>query len=65
MKYDIKIQNAAIWRFFSDKALHSKPRTQCFSKGEIFFSGGLSLEAKHQRSGGSFRDFLVKTTMES
>ena len=30
-----------------------------------FFSGGLSLKAIHQSSGGSFRDFFVKTTKES
>ena len=36
----------------------------CFSK-EDFFSGGLSLEALHQSSGSSFRDFFVKTTKES
>ena len=31
VKYDIKIQNAG------DKSLHSKSRTQCLSKEEIFF----------------------------
>ena len=50
---------------FSDKILHSKSRTQCFSTEEIFFSGGLSIEAIHQSSGSSFRDFFVKTTKES
>ena len=51
----------------SDKIIvHSKSRTQCFSKEEIFFSGGLSFEAIHQSSGSSFRDcFCVKTTKES
>ena len=48
-----------------DKILHSKSRTQCFSKEEFFFSGGLSHEAIHQSSGSSFRDFFVKTTKES
>ena len=47
-----------------DKILHSKSRTQCFSKEE-FFSGGLSLEAIHQSSRSSFRDFSAKTTEES
>ena len=37
MKYDIKIQNAAIWRFLRKTILHSKSRTQCFLKEEIFF----------------------------
>ena len=48
-----------------DKILHSKSRTQCFWKEEIFFSGGLSLEAIDQSSGSSFRVSLVKTTEES
>ena len=53
---------------FWDKILHSKWRTlffggHCFSK-EDFFSGGLSLEAIHQNSGSSFRDFFVGTTMQ-
>ena len=48
------------------KILHSKSRTQCFSKEDFFFfSGGLSLEAIHQSSENSFRDFFVKTTKES
>ena len=38
----------------------------CFVlKEEIFFSGGLSLEAIDQNSGSSFRDFFVKTTKKS
>ena len=45
-----------------DKILHSKLKTKCFWKEEIFFSGGLSLEAIDQSSGSSFRDFFVKTT---
>ena len=50
---------------FWDKILHSKSATQCFSKEDVFFSGGLSLEAIHQSSGSSFRDFFLKTTKES
>ena len=46
-----------------DKILHSKSRTQCFPKED--FSGDLSLEAIHQSSRSSFRDFFVKTTKES
>ena len=34
--------------------LHSKSRSQCFSKEDFFFSGGLSLEAIHQTFGSSF-----------
>ena len=41
-----------------DKILHSKSRT-------LFSTGDLSLEAIHQTSGSSFRDFFVKTTKES
>ena len=48
-----------------DKILHSKSRTLCLSKEELFFSGGLSLEAIDQSSGSSFRDSFVKTTEES
>ena len=48
-----------------DKILHSKSRTQCFLKEEIFLSSALSLETIHQSSGSSFRDFFVKTTKES
>ena len=48
-----------------DKILHSKPRAKCFSKEEIFFTGGLSLEVIDQSSGSSFRDFSVKATKES
>ena len=48
-----------------DKILHSKSRTQRFSKEETFFSGGLSLEAIHQSSRSSFRDFFAKITKES
>ena len=59
LKYKIKLYESS-W----DKILHSKSRTQCFSKEE-FFSGGFSLEAIHQSSGSSFRDFFVKTTKES
>ena len=47
-----------------DKILHSKSRTQCFSKEE-FFSGGLSLEAIHQCFGSTFHDFFEKTTKKS
>ena len=47
-----------------DKFLHSTSRTQCFSKEEKN-PGGLSLEAIHQSSGSSFRDFFLKTTKES
>ena len=36
-----------------------------FSEGRNIFSGGLSLEAIHQSSGRSFRDFFAKTTKES
>ena len=50
---------------FWDKILHSKLKTQCFSKEEKFFSGGLSLEARHQSSGSRFRHFFVKTTKDS
>ena len=46
-----------------DKVLHSKSRTVFFEWN--FFYGGLSLEAIHQSSGSSFRDFFVKTTKES
>ena len=48
-----------------DKILHSKSRTQCFSKEEIFFSGGLSLKVIHLSSRSSFCDFFVKTNKES
>ena len=48
-----------------DKILHSKSRTQCFWKEDIFFSGGFSLEAIHQSSGSSFCASFVKTTKES
>ena len=63
MKYDIEIENAAIWRFLRKKSYilsrgHSVFQTK-------IFSGGLSLEAIHQRSGSIFRDFFVKTTKES
>ena len=61
LKYKMQLSEGS-W----DKILHSKSRTQCFSKEEIpFFSGGLSLEAIHQSSGSSFRDLCVKTTKES
>ena len=62
LKYKMQLSEGS-W----DKILHSKSRTQCFSKKEISFSccGGLSLEAIHQSSGSSFRDFFVKTTKES
>ena len=64
VKYDIKTQNASTSEGSWDKILHSKSRTQWFSKEE-FFSDGLSLEAVHQSSESSFRDFFVKTTKES
>ena len=60
LKYKLQLSEGS-W----DKILHSKSRTQRFSKEEIFFSGGLSLEAIHQSSGSSFRDFFAKTTEES
>ena len=59
LKYKMQLSESS-W----DKILHSKSGTQCFSKEE-FFSGGLSLEAIHQSSGSSFRDFFVKTTKKS
>ena len=36
-----------------------------FRRKKYFFSGGLSLEAIHQSSESSFRDFFVKTTKAS
>ena len=60
LKYKMQLTEGS-W----DKTLHSKSKIQCFSKEEIFFCGGLSLEAMHQSSGSSFRDFFVKTTEES
>ena len=59
LKYKMQLSEGS-W----DKILHSKSRTQCFSKEDIF-SGGLSPEAIHLSSGSSFRDFFVKTTKES
>ena len=59
LKYKMQISEGS-W----GKILHSKSRTQCFSKEELL-SGGLSLETIHQSSGSSFRDFFVKTTKES
>ena len=59
LKYKMQLSECS-W----DKILHSKSRTQCFSK-EKFFSGGLYLEAVHLSSGSRFRDILVKTTKES
>ena len=60
LKYKMQLSEGS-W----DKILHSKSRTQCFSKEEIFFSGDLSLEAIHQSSGSSFRYFFIQTTEES
>ena len=60
LKYKMKLSEGS-W----DKIIHSKLRTQCFWKEEMFFSGSLSLEAIDQSSGSSLRDFFVKTTMES
>ena len=48
-----------------DKILHSKMRTQCFWKEEIFFSGSLSLEVIHHSPGSGFCNFFVKTSKES
>ena len=59
LKYKMQLSEGS-W----DKILHSESRTRCFSK-EDFFSGGLSLEAIHQSSRSSFRDFFVKTAKES
>ena len=59
LKYKMQLSEGS-W----DKILHSKSRTLCFRKEE-FFSGGLSLEAIHQSSGSSFRDFFVESTRES
>ena len=64
MKYDIIIYKMQLSGDSRDKILHCKSRTQCSSK-EDFFSDGLSLEAIHQSSGSSFRDFSVKNTEES
>ena len=64
MKYDIKYK-MQLTEGFWDKILHFKSRTQCFSKEEKLFSDGLSLEAIHQSSGSSFRDFFAKATQES
>ena len=47
-----------------DKILLSKMRTECFLKEE-FFLVSLSLQAIHQSSRSSFRNFFVKTTKES
>ena len=62
LKHEMKLSEGS-W----DKILHSKLRTQCFWKEEFFFffSGGLSLEAIDQSSGGSSHDIFVKTTKES
>ena len=60
LKYKMQLSEGS-W----DKMLHSKSRTKCFSKEEILFLGGLSLEAIQQTSGSSFRDLFVKTTKES
>ena len=57
LKYKMQLSEGS-W----DKILHSKLRIQCFSKEEIFLSGGLPLEAIHQSSGSNFCDFFLKTT---
>ena len=49
MKYDTKIQNAAILRFLRYKILHSKSRTQCFWEGRIFFFLGLFLSKRYTK----------------
>ena len=59
LKYKMQISDGS-W----GKILHSKSRTQCFSKEELL-SGGLSLETIYQSFGSSFRDFFVQTTKES
>ena len=59
LKYKIQLSEGS-W----DKILYSMSRTQCFWKEEKN-SCGLSLEAVYQSSGGSFRDFFVRTTKES
>ena len=56
LKYKMQLSEGS-W----DKILHSKSRTQCFLKEDIF-SDRFSLEAIHQCSGSSFCDFFVKTT---
>ena len=60
LKYKMKLSEGS-----RDKILHSKLRTQCFWKEEIFFTSVLSREATDQSSRNSFRDFFVKTTKES
>ena len=62
LKYKMQLSEGS-----RNKILHSKSRTQCFSKEEKIGGGGggFSLEAIHQSSGSSFRDFFVKTTRES
>ena len=59
LKYKMQLYEGS-W----DQILHSKSMTQCFSKKD-FFSGGLCLEAMHQSTGSSLRDFFVKTAKES
>ena len=59
LKYKMQLSEG-----FWDKTLYSKSRTQCFSKEE-FFTLAICLEAIHQSSGSSFRNFFVKTTKES
>ena len=60
LKYKMQLSEGS-W----DKILHAKSRTQCFSKEEIFFFGGLSLEAIQQTSGSSFPNFFLQTTKEN
>ena len=60
LKYNMQVSEGSL-----DKILHSKSRTQCFSKEEIYFTGGLSLKAIHQSSRSNFGDLFVKTTKES
>ena len=62
LKYKMQLPEGS-W----DKILHSKSRTQRFSKEEFFFSsGGLSLEAITPKFRKQFyADLFIKTTKES
>ena len=62
MKYDVKIQNAAIW----DKIIHSKSRTLFFEGRLFFFALPICLSKGYTKVPMVFfRNFFVKTTKES
>ena len=58
IKYKMQLSEGS-WH----KILHSKLRTQCFSKEDFFLA--VCLSKLHQSPGSSFRDFFEKTTNES